>query len=328
MRWPNVPRVELLAEPTPLMRLHRFTRAVAPEGPIIWMKRDDLTPLVMGGNKVRKLEFLLAEALAQGCDTVITLGAWQSNHACQTAAAARKLGLRAVLLLRGDPQAPRVGNLLLDTLLGAEIRLDPHPPRDWGERVKAELEAEGRRVYFIPYGGSNATGALGYAAAGVELAQQLAAHGIEPAEIVITSSSGGTQAGLLLAQAAGFFSAPILGVSVDERTPELTDKVISIARAAAVRYGLRTPAVEAVRVTDAYVGPGYARLTPGARYAIHLLAQTEGILTDPVYTGKALAGLVDMARSGRWKPGEHVVFWHTGGLPALFAYDVTDTNQV
>nr|WP_290670263.1 D-cysteine desulfhydrase family protein [Ardenticatena sp.] len=327
MHWPNVPRVDLLAGPTPLMRLHRLTRAVAPDGPIIWMKRDDLTPLVMGGNKVRKLEFLLAEALAQGCDTVITLGAWQSNHACQTAAAARKFGLRAVLLLRGDPDAPRVGNLLLDTILGADVRLHPNPPHDWGERVKDELEAEGRRVYLIPYGGSNATGALGYAAAGVELAHQLAALDIEPAEIVITSSSGGTQAGLLLAQAAGFLAAPVLGVSVDERAPDLAKNVLSIARAAAARYGLQAPTPDVVRVTDAYVGPGYARLTPGARQAIHLLAQTEGILTDPVYTGKALAGLIDMARHGRWKSGEHVVFWHTGGLPALFAYDVTDTTM-
>ncbi len=316
----SVPRVPLLAGPTPLVRLERFSRAIAPNGPTIWMKRDDLTPLAMGGNKLRKLEYLLGEALDKGADTVITLGAVQSNHACQTAAAARRYGLEPVLLLKGPRAVPSAGNLLLDRLFGATVLLDPRPPADWGERVAEDLRRQGRRPYLIPYGGSNATGALGYVAAGFELAEQLEALALKPVEIVVTSSSGGTQAGLVVAHAAGRLRAPILGISVDPPAEELAETVHRLATETARRVALPPPARHHVHVTDAYVGPGYAQMNEATREAILLLARTEGVLTDPVYTGKALSGLVDLARRGRWQPDHHVIFWHTGGLPGLFAY--------
>lgn len=316
----SVPRIPLLTGPTPVVRLDRFSYAVNPNGPTIWMKRDDLTPLAMGGNKLRKLEFLLGEALDQGADTVITLGAVQSNHACQTAAAARALGLEPVLLLRGPSVVPSTGNVLLDRIFGATLYLDPSPPPNWGEQVAAELSRQGRKPYLIPYGGSNAVGVLGYVAAGLELAGQLADMELELAEIVVTSSSGGTQAGLVVAHAAGWLEAPVLGVSVDPPAAALAETVHRLAVEAAERLGLPQPAREHVRVTDAYVGPGYAKMNQATQEAILLLARTEGILTDPVYTGKALSGLIDLARQGRWSATQHVLFWHTGGLPGLFAY--------
>ncbi|MDQ7029864.1 MAG: D-cysteine desulfhydrase family protein [Ardenticatenia bacterium] len=311
MRELTVPRVPLLAGPTPLMRLERFSRAIAPNGPTIWMKRDDLTPLAMGGNKLRKLEYLLGEALEQGADTVITLGAVQSNHACQTAAAARRYGLKAVLLLRGPRAVPSTGNLLLDHLFGAHILLDPHPPSDWGTRVAEELRQQGRRPYLIPYGGSNATGALGYVAAGIELACQLEEMALSLDEIVVTSSSGGTQAGLVVAHAAGHLRPPILGISVDPPASELTETVYRLATETARRIDMPSPARHHVRVTDAYVGPGYAQMNEATREAILLIARTEGIITDPVYTGKALSGLVDFGAP-----------WPLGGRPprALLAH--------
>ncbi len=320
MRELSVPRVELLTGSTPVVRLDRFSYAVNPDGPTIWMKRDDLTPLAMGGNKLRKLEFLLGEALDQGADTVITLGAIQSNHACQTAAAARSLGLEPVLLLRGSHATPETGNLLLDRIFGAAIFLDPSPPHDWGEQVAEQLRQEGRKPYLIPYGGSNAVGALGYVAAGLELAHQLSELELELAEIVVTSSSGGTQAGLVVAHAAGWLRAPVLGVSVDQSASALAEAVYHLAVETAERIGVVRPERRHVRVTDDYVGPGYAKMNQATREAILLLARTEGILTDPVYTGKALSGLIDLARRGRWSTGQHVLFWHTGGLPGLFAY--------
>lgn len=318
--FPSASRMHLLSGPTPLEQLHRFSQVLHPNGPRIWIKRDDLTPLVMGGNKVRKLEFLLGEAITQMADTVVTLGAVQSNHACQTAAAARRLGLDPILLLRGDPASPITGNLLLDRMLDATIQIAPEPPDTWGEEVVAELEEAGRRPYLIPYGGSNAVGALGYAAAARELMQQCDEAGVAFETIVVTSSSGGTQAGLMLARAAGWLDAPVLGVSVDRDAGSLADRVHAIAGAAADRYELPAPARSDVQTTDDYVGAGYARMTPATREAILLLAQSEGILTDPVYTGKALSGLIALLRDGYWSRGDDVLFWHTGGVPALFAY--------
>lgn len=318
----EAPRAPLLIGPTPLVRLDAFSAAVCPDGPTIWIKRDDLTPLVMGGNKLRKLEFLLGQALAEGADTVITSGAAQSNHACQTAAAAGRHGLRACLLLRGDPDAGSEGSLQLDRLFGAEVRLMKAPPPDWAESVRAELTEAGARVYVIPYGGTNTIGALGYLSAATELSAQLAGHDLSLTEIVVTSSSGGTQAGLALAAANGELDVPVLGVSVDEPADALATRVAEVAADAAAHFGLNPPDAEVVRTTDDYVGPGYGELDDRTRDAIRLLARTEGVLTDPVYTGKALAGVIDLARSGRWQPGDDVLFWHTGGLPALFAYDV------
>lgn len=317
--FPSTPRMHILSGPTPLERLDRLSKVLHPNGPVIWMKRDDLTPLAMGGNKLRKLEFLLADAISQMADTVITLGAVQSNHACQTAAAARRLGLDPVLLLRGDPDAPMAGNLLLDHLLNAAVRIEQDPPANWGERVVQELRDAGRRPYLIPYGGSNAVGVLGYAAAAREVTEQAREAEVDFDAIVVTSSSGGTQAGLTVAQAAGWLDIPVVGISVDKGAEILADDVFTLARSSAQRYDLPAPERDTIETIDAYVGPGYGKMTEETRGAMSLLAQSEGVFTDPVYTGKALGGLIDLIREGRWIRGETVLFWHTGGLPAIFA---------
>ena len=277
------------------------------------MKRDDLTPLALGGNKLRKLEFLLGDALARGADTVVTLGAAQSNHACQTAAACAKLGLHTVLLLRGPTDSPSQGNLRLDRIFGAEVRLNPDPPSDWGVQVVAELNESGRTAYLVPYGGSNPVGALGYLAA----ARELDDRGARFAEVLVTSSSAGTQAGLQLARSNGLLSPPVLGLSVDESAEQLQQRIDELGAATAARFGLEPPGP--ARVNDRYVGPGYGVADARVLDAVRLLARTEGVLTDPVYTGKALSGLVDLARDGRWSADDEVLFWHTGGLAALFA---------
>lgn len=313
-------RVPLLDGPTPLARLEHFRRALGPLAPRIWIKRDDRGPLALGGNKLRKLELLLADAVRERADTVITLGAVQSNHCAQTAAAARRLGLLPVLLLRGAPEAPPIGNLALDRLFGAEIRLEPAPSAGWGERVATELRAAGRTPYLIPYGGSNALGALGFFFAGSELETQAEARGLQLKEIVVASSSGGTQAGLVLARAAGRLRAEVLGISVDLAPGELSAKIHALTREAATRFDLVAPGEGEVRIADQWIGPGYAELDDKTRDAIELLARTEGILTDPVYTGKAIAALIDLARAGRWSPDDDVLFWHTGGVAAVFAY--------
>ncbi len=315
----SLPRVPLVGPPTAVNRLERFSRAVAPDGPRIWIKRDDRTQLALGGNKLRKLELLIGAATAAGADTVITSGAAQSNHACQTAAAARCHGLRPVLLLRGAENSASQGNLQLDRLFGAEVRLDPSPPEDWASQVAAELRAGGATPYVIPYGGSNELGALGYAAGAMELSRQCTPLGVNFDEIVVTSSSGGTQAGLSLAVASGDLPSAVLGVSVDLGASELGDTVHRLASSAAELYELTAPDRDEIITDDAYIGPGYGEVNGEALDAIELLAQTEGILTDPVYTGKALWALVDLARQGRWTNDQDVLFWHTGGVAALFA---------
>lgn len=286
---------------------------------MIWIKRADLTPMVIGGNKLRKLEFLLGEARQAGADVVITLGGVQSNHAAQTAAAARRFGLESVLLLQGLADAAQQGNLLLDALYGAEVRLDPAPPPDWGTRVVEELQAAGRRPYLIPVGGSNPVGATGYFLAGLELQRQLDVEKVPASEVCVASGSGGTQAGLVLAASLG---APwkLLGISVSRPAQELAQTVLALATATADYLELPRPPTHLVQTSGDYVGSGYAQLDSSTRKAISLLAREEGLLVDPVYTGKALAGLIDLVRRGRWRRDEHVLFWHTGGLPALFAY--------
>jgi L-cysteate sulfo-lyase len=309
MRLPG--KVALLLGPTPLVRLDGFSRAIG--GPTFWMKRDDLTGLALGGNKLRKLELFMKEAIDQGATHVITLGAIQSNHACQTAAASRKLGLEPVLLLRGPKDAPRTGNLVLDDLFGAEVRLDDAPPDDWGERVRTELVERGLRPYLIPYGGSNALGAIGYFLAARELPPELTFD-----EIVVTSSSGGTQAGLVLARSNGVLTAPVLGVSVDLDRAAIGAKVKTIAGDAASRFELLPPNDDEVSITDAYIGPGYAIADDRTLEAMKTIAQTEAVIVDPVYTGKMIAAAIDLSRSGRWRESANVLFWHTGGAAALF----------
>jgi D-cysteine desulfhydrase family pyridoxal phosphate-dependent enzyme len=319
--WPALPRVAFLAGPTPLVPARRLSEALG--GPEIWLKRDDLTPIGLGGNKVRKLEYLIADALAKPVDIVVTVGAAQSNHCVQTVAACNRVGLECLVVLRGDERTPILGNILADRLLGAAVRF---VPMDMDERntvatsVVAELEASGRRPYFVPVGGSNGLGVIGYAQALFELAEQCAAQDLAPVAIVAASGSGGTQAGLVLATEALGRPFAVHGVSVRANAPTLRGRVADLANAGAALVGGPTVDAADVVVHDGYVGPGYGELTDGVLEAIHLAAATEGIILDPVYTGKAMSGLIGEIRAGRWGRGETVVFIHTGGSPAVFAY--------
>jgi L-cysteate sulfo-lyase len=312
--------VPLAVLPTPLQELARLRQALG--GPRLLVKRDDLTGLGLGGNKVRKLEYLVADARAQGAHTLITAGAPQSNHARQTAAAAARCGLGCVLVL--GPIAPTsiTGNLLLNTLFGARIRWagarDPFAVMD---EVAAEERAAGRVPYIIPYGGSNAVGAAGYLHAMGELKRQLEEQGETLNHIVVASGSGGTQAGMVVGARAYGLPTQILGVSIAQEAPALRRKVFDLALLTAAHHGAPfdlTP--EAIDVNADYTGAGYGHMGAPEREAIRLVAATEGLLLDPVYTGRAMAGLIDLIRRGAFADDETVLFWHTGGAPALFAY--------
>jgi L-cysteate sulfo-lyase len=288
----------------------------------LFVKRDDQTGLATGGNKTRKLEFLVADALERKADTLITAGAPQSNHARQTAAAAACVGLKCVLVLRGQPPAESQGNLLLDELLGAQIR--------WAERsavpatmeaVAAELRAQGRTPYVIPYGGSNPVGATGYVAAMEEMIEQAQQMNVQFDRVVFASSSGGTQAGLAVGAQATGYVGQVLGISVDVKREELQAMVATLATETAAHLKLNLQfAPGDISVNADYIGAGYGVLGAPEREAIRLAAEVEGLLLDPVYTGRAFAGMVDLIRRGEIRRGETVLFWHTGGTPALFAY--------
>jgi len=316
----RLPRVPLAQLPTPLHEMPRLTRALG--GPRLWIKRDDQTGLALGGNKTRKLEFSLGEALRRGADTLVTLGAVQSNHARQTAAAAAAHGLRCVLVLRGDPPALPNGNLLLDHLLGARLVFTGARDREIVAReLVAAQTAAGHRPYLIPVGASDEIGAAGYVAALEELTAQLDEMGVRPDRVVLASSSFGTQAGLCVGAKALGFSAQIAAVAIDSPRAELQAGVAAIAAPLAVRLGLEVAVTPGeVIAHDGYLGAGYAIMGQPEREAIELVARHEGILLDPVYTGRAMAGLVDLIRRREFGAGETIVFWHTGGLPALFAY--------
>ena len=321
-----LPRVRLAHLPTPIDALPNLSRALG--GPDLFIKRDDQTGLATGGNKARKLEFLLAQALAAGADSVITAGSTQSNHARQTAAGAARCGLAAHLVLYAPGgQAPRQqsGNLLLDHLLGAEIHwtAERSPYADTITQVETDLRRTGHAPYIIPYGGSNAYGLLGYVDALRELVTQTA--GDPPFDaVVFATSSGGTQAGMQLgAQVTAL--APqtrLIGISVDRPAPDLAADVTALAHAGAALLGLPTNSLKfpALTIDDRFLGGGYAVVGDPEREAIRLMARHEGILIDPVYTGRALAGLIALIRSGELTAGERVLFWHTGGSAALFAF--------
>jgi D-cysteine desulfhydrase family pyridoxal phosphate-dependent enzyme len=312
-----MPRLILGQLPTPLEHLPRLGASLG--GLRMLVKRDDQTGVALGGNKVRKLEYLLAEALANGAKTLVTVGAAQSNHCRQTAALAARLGLRCILVLTGDPTAEASGNLLLDQLLGAEIVWTDAGSR--ADTLKATFDqawVDGGRPYLIPLGASNALGACAYAHAFDELQAQVGGETID--WIVLASSSGGTQAGLVLGAKRRGFGGRVLGISVDHRAPELRETVAFLANQAAERLGAPqrlTP--DEIMVNDDYSGGGYGVMGAAEREAIQLFAHQEGLLLDPVYTGRAAAGLIDLARQGFFHLGETVLFWHTGGTPALFA---------
>jgi D-cysteine desulfhydrase family pyridoxal phosphate-dependent enzyme len=313
----TLPRFSLAALPTPVMPLPRLSEAL---GFRLLVKRDDLTGLAFGGNKTRKLELLLADALAQGAEMLLTTGAAQSNHCRQTAAAAAKAGLACRLVLMEPPKSS--GNLLLDGLLGAEVRWTTRERRDADlARAAEDAAAEGRHPYVIPYGGSNALGAAAYAYALEELLSQ----GVTPDTIVFATSSGGTQAGLVAGARLLGFRGRILGISVDEPAEVLRPRVAALASQTAALLGQSADfRPEEILVEDAYAAPGYGVLTEAETAAILRLARTEGLLVDPVYTGRAAAGLLDLASKGAFRTGETVLFWHTGGTPGLFAHDYAE----
>jgi L-cysteate sulfo-lyase len=313
-------RLSIAQLPTPLEPLPRLTAQLG--GPELWVKRDDQTGLATGGNKTRKLEFLVADALAQKADVLVTCGAAQSNHARQTAAAAARFGLDCVLVLRGTEPREVQGNLLLDRLLGAQVVWaggEPLPERQ--AQVAQELRGHGRRPYVVPYGGSNPIGASGYVAAMEELLDQCARRDLRFDHVVLASSSGGTQAGLVVAARARSYEGRILGISVDLAAATLQANLAELAAATAAYLGLELEFAPAdFDVEDGYLGGGYAAIGELERDALCTLAGSEGLLLDPVYTGRAFGGLLDLIRRGAMGAGERVLFWHTGGTPGLFGY--------
>ena len=316
----HLPRIRLGYLPTPLEELPRLTQALG--GPRLFIKRDDQTGLAGGGNKTRKLEFTVAEALRQGVDTLITVGGVLSNHCRQTAAAAARCGLRCIVVLRGHAIAVWTGNLLLDHLLGAQVVFSGDRTReDVAEEVAKAQEADGHHPHVIPVGASNALGAVGFVAAIEELDSQLKERKLEADRIVFASSSYGTQAGLCVGAKAVGFTGQLSAIAIDSPRDELQTQVAEIATATIRRLGLQMSFTrEEVVAYDGYLGAGYAIMGEPEQEAISLMARCEGILLDPVYTGRAMAGLIDLIRKGEFGKDETIVFWHTGGSAALFAY--------
>jgi L-cysteate sulfo-lyase len=316
----HLPRIRLGYLPTPLEEMPRLTAALG--GPRLFIKRDDQTGLASGGNKTRKLEFTVAEALRQGADTLITVGGVQSNHCRQTAAAAARCGMRCIVVLRGHAPSAWNGNLLLDHLLGAQVVFSGDRPREEvAEEVAREQGAAGHHPHVIPVGASNELGAVGFVAALEELDGQLKERKLGVDRVVFASSSFGTQAGLCVGAKAIGFAGQLAAIAIDSPKGELQTQVAEIAAATIRRLGLHlsfTP--EEVVAYDGYLGAGYAIMGEPEREAISLLARCEGILLDPVYTGRAMAGLIDLIRTGEFSKDETIVFWHTGGSVALFAY--------
>lgn len=323
MSYDHLPRESLGFFPTPLIELRQLSKRL--DGPKIYMKRDDNTGLALGGNKTRKLEYILGEALAQGADTIITAGAAQSNHCRQTAAAAASLGLECHLVLGGEaPEKPQ-GNLLLDKIFGAHIHWAGSKRK--GEdipQIVASLEKQGKKVYTAPYGGSNEQGAIGFVEAFRELEVQRQAMNISFTHIVFASSSGGTQAGLMLGNKSHNSPYQIVGINIDKgETDKISfdQSIVALANSTAklMDSAHQFSAADLILNSD-YVGAGYGVVGALENEAIAITAQTEGILLDPVYTGRAMGGLLDMIRTGKLKKTDSVLFWHTGGAPALFAY--------
>ena len=323
----NFPQVALCHRPTPVEAMERLGAELG--GPQLFIKRDDCTGLATGGNKTRKLEFLLGDALAQGADKLVTQGAVQSNHVRQTAAAAAKCGLKCHALLErrvSDAAADyeRTGNVFLDELLGATLEFRPTglDMNAESQAVCERLRAAGQRPYFIPGGGSNAVGALGYVGCAQELCKQMQSSGASFDWLVVASGSAGTHAGLLAGFHALGVDLPVLGVSV--RHPQAKQEA-AVHQLAEQTYALlggegSLPAAK-VMVDDGYVGVGYGVAAPSTLEAITTTARLEGILLDPVYSAKAMAGLFGLTRAGFFQPDARVLFLHTGGASALFAYE-------
>lgn len=327
MHLARFPRRFLAHLPTPLERLDRLTKELG--GPEIWIKRDDCTGMSTGGNKTRKLEFLMAEAELEGAEMVITQGATQSNHARQTAAFAAKMGMQCHIVLEDRTASNNAnynnnGNVLLDHLHGATTEKRASGP-DFNaliDDMAAKMRADGKKVYAIPGGGSNATGALGYVNCAFELLSQVNDNGTKIDHIVTATGSAGTQAGLIVGLKAMNAQIPLLGIGVRAPKAKQEENVFNLACKTAEKLGC--PGIverqDVVANTD-YVGAGYGIPTEGGLEAIQMFAELEAILLDPVYSAKGAAGLIDLIRKGHFKKGERVVFLHTGGSVALFGYD-------
>ena len=324
MQLARFPRRRYTPHPTPLEPLPHLSEALGVE---VWIKRDDLLGLAGGGNKTRKLEFLVADALAQGADTLITTGAVQSNHARLTLAAAAKEGLKCRLVLEqrvpGSYDVNASGNNFLYNLLGVEEIVVVDAGVDLNaamQKIASSLEAVGRKGYVIPGGGSNALGALGYVSCAHEIAAQSFAQGVSFDRIVVASGSCGTHSGLVVGAQSVHFDAPITGINVRRPRAEQEGNLLKLARETAALLALPAPDAKQIIARDEWVGPGYALPTDAMIEAVRLLARAEGVLLDPVYSGKAMAGLIGLTRRGEIKRGERLLFVHTGGAPSLYAF--------
>lgn len=327
MQAKRIPKLKLGIFPTPMTEAPRLAEAL---GHRLFVKRDDLSGVSSGGNKVRKLEYLLFEAKAQGADVVLTTGGAQSNHAMLTAACCNKLGLEALLILKGRGVMGRVGNLMIDELLGAKVRFVDTDSYDdvYNEmaRTEGELLAEGRKPYLIPVGGSVPLGSLGYVDCAKEIFSDALEMGVKIDRIVCTAGSGGTMAGLLLGALLYGDGCKVTGIAVDDDSFE--EIVADLVNGAAELLGRSDIRISACDV-DVYpcFGAGYAKPSKAGLEAIRLAAQTEGLILDPVYTGKTMAGLIEMCRSGRIGADETIVFLHSGGIASVFAIDPAYTVE-
>lgn len=334
MHLARFPRLHFAHLPTPLEPLVNLSKALG--GPTLWIKRDDCTGLAGGGNKTRKLEFLMADAIEQGADTIITQGATQSNHARQTAAIATKLGMACHILLEDRTGSKAVdynynGNVLLDQLFEAPLRKFP-AGTDMNaamEELAAALRVEGKKPYIVPGGGSNEIGALGYVNCALELLNQANTAGLRIDSVVHGTGSAGTQAGLVTGFSGSNSLIPVLGIGVRVSREQQEANVFRLAERTAEKLGIPGAVKrEDVVANCDYVGEGYGIPAASTIEAIEMFARHEGILLDPVYSGKGAAGLIDLIRKGHFKQGENVVFLHTGGSQALFGYrEVFDLPQ-
>jgi len=333
MNLAQFPRRRYTPGETPLEKAPRLTEALG--GPDIYIKRDDLLGLAAGGNKTRKLEFLVADALAQGADTLITCGAVQSNHCRLTLAAAVKEGLECRLVLEervpGTYNPEASGNNFLFNLMGVEkVTVVPGGSDMMKAMDKAadEVKADGRKAYVIPGGGSNPIGATGYVACAQEIMTQTFEQGINIDYLVCASGSAGTHAGLVTGFYGCNMNVPVLGINVSRTKQDQEELVYGLVKRTAQHVGLNSEIPrDTVTCFDEYVGPGYSLPTPGMAEAVRMVAKTEGILLDPVYTGKTMAGLIDLVRKGHFTKDDIVLFMHTGGSPALYVYQDYLLNQ-
>ncbi len=326
MNLSNYPRVLLAHLPTPLEHLPNLSRAIG--GPNFYVKRDDCSGLGFGGNKVRKLEFLMADALSQNASTIVTMGTLQSNHPPLTAAAACKLGLKCELILEhrvaiDDEEYHRSANVFMDRIYGAGIRLVSGGEDSFGvmESVANEVRQLGEIPYVIPRGGSTPVGALGYVECAREILDQAKHENLTFDYIVHATGSGGTQAGLLVGLRAVQCDTPVIGIGVNDSKPVKTKRVLDLARETSAYLGI--PGIvssDDVIANCDYVGAGYGVTTPDMRAALLQVARLEGLLLDPVYSGKGMAGMIDLTIKGFFADARNVLFIHTGGTPALFAY--------